>query len=190
MVRFISLVILEIAKWLTMTFAISLLSWLSLDIIVVDSRRWPSQPLCWNRKEEPQAQATRTVAQLVLHGCQVPRYAHTRLLRQVIAALRLFYPIGCFAITTVFSHAQTVVLCGACSSVLCQPTGGKARLTEGTHPLFNAALRRLRMTNTRYRKLIPTEELGFPSWSPFIILHCTLVFASLSVTPVRVFSHG
>ncbi|PSR73156.1 hypothetical protein EW026_g373 [Hermanssonia centrifuga] len=39
---------------------------------------------------------------------------------------------GCFAITTVFSHAQTVVLCGACTSVLCQPTGGKARLTEGS----------------------------------------------------------
>ncbi|KAF7437098.1 40S ribosomal protein S27 [Pleurotus ostreatus] len=39
---------------------------------------------------------------------------------------------GCFAITTVFSHAQTVVLCGSCSSVLCQPTGGKARLTEGS----------------------------------------------------------
>jgi len=38
---------------------------------------------------------------------------------------------GCFAITTVFSHAQTVVICGSCSTVLCQPTGGKARLTEG-----------------------------------------------------------
>ncbi|KAI3630156.1 hypothetical protein MIR68_001770 [Amoeboaphelidium protococcarum] len=38
---------------------------------------------------------------------------------------------GCFAITTVFSHAQTVVLCHACSAVLCQPTGGKARLQEG-----------------------------------------------------------
>ncbi|KAI6134162.1 ribosomal protein S27-domain-containing protein [Pisolithus croceorrhizus] len=37
---------------------------------------------------------------------------------------------GCFAITTVFSHAQSVVLCGSCASVLCQPTGGKARLTE------------------------------------------------------------
>uniref|UniRef100_A0A8C9SE56 Ribosomal protein S27, isoform 2 n=1 Tax=Scleropages formosus TaxID=113540 RepID=A0A8C9SE56_SCLFO len=34
-------------------------------------------------------------------------------------------------ITTVFSHAQTVVLCVGCSTVLCQPTGGKARLTEG-----------------------------------------------------------
>ncbi|KAG9318367.1 ribosomal protein S27-domain-containing protein [Chiua virens] len=38
---------------------------------------------------------------------------------------------GCFAITTVFSHAQSVVLCGSCASILCQPTGGKARLTEG-----------------------------------------------------------
>ncbi|XP_015102137.1 small ribosomal subunit protein eS27-like [Vicugna pacos] len=37
---------------------------------------------------------------------------------------------GCYKITTVFSHAQTVVLCVGCSSVLCQPTGGKARLTE------------------------------------------------------------
>ena len=30
-----------------------------------------------------------------------------------------------------FSHAQTVVLCVSCSMVLCQPTGGRARLTEG-----------------------------------------------------------
>uniref|UniRef100_A0A672T7E9 40S ribosomal protein S27 n=1 Tax=Sinocyclocheilus grahami TaxID=75366 RepID=A0A672T7E9_SINGR len=39
---------------------------------------------------------------------------------------------GCYKITTVFSHAQTVVLCVGCSTVLCQPTGGKARLTEGS----------------------------------------------------------
>ncbi|GMI73945.1 hypothetical protein HRI_001063800 [Hibiscus trionum] len=38
---------------------------------------------------------------------------------------------GCFNITTVFSHSQTVVVCGNCQTVLCQPTGGKARLTEG-----------------------------------------------------------
>jgi small subunit ribosomal protein S27e len=38
---------------------------------------------------------------------------------------------GCVNITTVFSHAQTVVICSACSTVLCQPTGGKVRLTEG-----------------------------------------------------------
>ncbi|GFZ49647.1 40S ribosomal protein S27 [Saitozyma sp. JCM 24511] len=38
---------------------------------------------------------------------------------------------GCFQITTVFSHASTVVTCNNCQQVLCQPTGGKARLTEG-----------------------------------------------------------
>ncbi|XP_064389397.1 small ribosomal subunit protein eS27 [Halichondria panicea] len=38
---------------------------------------------------------------------------------------------GCYKITTVFSHAQTVVLCVSCSTVLAQPTGGRARLTEG-----------------------------------------------------------
>ncbi|XP_043832269.1 40S ribosomal protein S27-like [Dromiciops gliroides] len=37
---------------------------------------------------------------------------------------------GCYKITTVFSHAQMVVLYVGCSTVLCQPTGGKARLTE------------------------------------------------------------
>ncbi|XP_021571985.1 40S ribosomal protein S27-like [Carlito syrichta] len=39
---------------------------------------------------------------------------------------------GCYKITTIFSHAQTVVLCVGCSTVLCQPTGGKARFTEGS----------------------------------------------------------
>ncbi|XP_074043448.1 small ribosomal subunit protein eS27-like [Macrotis lagotis] len=38
---------------------------------------------------------------------------------------------GCHKITMVFSHTQTVVLCVGCSTVLCQPTRGKARLTEG-----------------------------------------------------------
>ncbi|KAG8217411.1 ribosomal protein S27-domain-containing protein [Butyriboletus roseoflavus] len=48
-----------------------------------------------------------------------------------ILCLHTCRPVGCFAITTVFSHAHSVVLCGSCASVLCQPTGGKARLTEG-----------------------------------------------------------
>ncbi|OEH74079.1 ribosomal protein rps27 [Cyclospora cayetanensis] len=38
---------------------------------------------------------------------------------------------GCYSIATVFSHAQTVVLCGSCNVMLCQPTGGKCKLTEG-----------------------------------------------------------
>lgn len=35
---------------------------------------------------------------------------------------------GCLDITTVFSHAQTVVICQNCSKVLCQPTGGVCTL--------------------------------------------------------------
>ncbi|XP_062964340.1 small ribosomal subunit protein eS27-like [Cynocephalus volans] len=38
---------------------------------------------------------------------------------------------GCSKITPVFSHAQLVVWCIGYSTVLCQPTGEKARLTEG-----------------------------------------------------------
>lgn len=37
----------------------------------------------------------------------------------------------CCCSTTVFSHSQTVVVCPSCNTVLCVPTGGKARLTEG-----------------------------------------------------------
>lgn len=40
-------------------------------------------------------------------------------------------PPGCYRITTIFSHAQTVVPCTGCSLILCQPRGGKCRLTEG-----------------------------------------------------------
>ena len=49
---------------------------------------------------------------------------------------RFLFALGCYKITTVFSHAQTVVCCVGCSQVLCQPSGGKARLTEGTKILF------------------------------------------------------
>ncbi|KXS10661.1 40S ribosomal protein-like protein S27-1 [Gonapodya prolifera JEL478] len=38
----------------------------------------------------------------------------------------------CFTISILFSHAQTVVPCPRCATVLCQPTGGKARLAEGS----------------------------------------------------------
>ncbi|XP_031222211.1 40S ribosomal protein S27-like [Mastomys coucha] len=39
--------------------------------------------------------------------------------------------LGCYKIPTAFSHAQTVVLCVGCSTVLCQPPGGTAMLTAG-----------------------------------------------------------
>ncbi|KAJ9450252.1 40S ribosomal protein S27 [Diplonema papillatum] len=39
---------------------------------------------------------------------------------------------SCSKVTVVFSHASTVVMCAACSAVLAQPAGGKARLTAGS----------------------------------------------------------
>uniref|UniRef100_A0A8C7Y2M6 40S ribosomal protein S27 n=1 Tax=Oryzias sinensis TaxID=183150 RepID=A0A8C7Y2M6_9TELE len=39
--------------------------------------------------------------------------------------------LGCYRITTVFSHAQTAVVCPGCSVVLCSPSGGKCRVTSG-----------------------------------------------------------
>ncbi|XP_019514272.1 PREDICTED: 40S ribosomal protein S27-like [Hipposideros armiger] len=38
---------------------------------------------------------------------------------------------GCYKITTACSHAQRAVFRVSSSTVLCQPTGGKARLPEG-----------------------------------------------------------
>ncbi|XP_037530599.1 40S ribosomal protein S27-like [Nematolebias whitei] len=37
----------------------------------------------------------------------------------------------CFRITTIFSHAHTVVACPGCLTILCRPRGGKCRLTAG-----------------------------------------------------------
>lgn len=39
---------------------------------------------------------------------------------------------GCYNISTIFSHAQTACTCPGCNAVLCYPTGGKARLVDGT----------------------------------------------------------
>ncbi|KAL8139540.1 hypothetical protein V2J09_005561 [Rumex salicifolius] len=47
--------------------------------------------------------------------------------RRFVEVDRMIIYVG----TTVFSHSQTVVVCGNCQTVLCQPTGGRARLTEG-----------------------------------------------------------
>ncbi|XP_012636432.1 small ribosomal subunit protein eS27-like [Microcebus murinus] len=38
---------------------------------------------------------------------------------------------GCYKITMALSHAQMVVLCVGCSTVLHKPIGGKTKLTEG-----------------------------------------------------------
>merc|ERR1711976_231047 len=44
---------------------------------------------------------------------------------------RLVQAPNSFKIRTIFSHAQSVVVCQGCASIMSQPTGGKARLTSG-----------------------------------------------------------
>jgi len=38
---------------------------------------------------------------------------------------------GCLNVNVIFSNPSTVIHCSSCSTILCQPTGGKGRLTEG-----------------------------------------------------------
>ena len=104
----------------------------------------------WGGEEDAQEEASCTESQLLLHGCEMSRYSFlhadspqqtsTTSALSICVNMPLFWskiPVcflpGCYKITTVFSHAQTVVLCVGCSTVLCQPTGGKARLTEGQY---------------------------------------------------------
>jgi len=70
----------------------------------------------------------------LLHPTEESERRKHKLKRLVQAPNSYFMDVkcpGCYEITTVFSHAQTVVVCGSCNTVLCQPTGGRARLTEG-----------------------------------------------------------
>lgn len=68
---------------------------------------------------------------------------------------------GCYKITTVFSHAQGVVVCTGCSTILCQPTGGRAKLTEGKN---DCCLRLDLVSNklfisSHFRMQLPQEAL-------------------------------
>ncbi|KAF9898481.1 40S ribosomal protein S27 [Lobosporangium transversale] len=63
------------------------------------------------------------------------REAQTHKLKRVVQSPDSFYMdvkcSACQTITPLFSHAATVVSCPKCSTVLAQPTGGRARLSEG-----------------------------------------------------------
>ncbi|KAH8856587.1 40S ribosomal protein S27 [Schistosoma japonicum] len=55
---------------------------------------------------------------------------------------------GCLKIQIVFSHAQTAVVCPGCDRVLCQPTGGRARLADGNllqSCFFNSCIYRMQL---------------------------------------------
>ncbi|KAL3699527.1 hypothetical protein R1sor_017549 [Riccia sorocarpa] len=61
---------------------------------------------------------------LLNHLAELEKRKHK--LKKLVQSPSLFFMDvkcqGCFNITTVFSHSQTVVTCLNCSSVLCQPT--------------------------------------------------------------------
>lgn len=96
---------------------------------------------------------------------------------------------GCFAITTVFSHAQTVVLCGSCSTVLSQPTGGKARLTEGesfssfkTYFSFITFQAAHSVERTKFSKLKLLSTKYIPLQRALAAIILSITFALLSVS--------
>lgn len=41
------------------------------------------------------------------------------------------FTLGCYKIKTVFSHIQDKVRCDGCQVILCRPTGGKGKLSDG-----------------------------------------------------------
>jgi small subunit ribosomal protein S27e len=87
-----------------------------------------------NSVELSSANSERIMPRDLLHPSPEEEARTHKLKRLVQSPNSFFMDIkcpGCFQITTVFSHAQTVVLCQGCNIHLCEPTGGKARLTEG-----------------------------------------------------------
>jgi hypothetical protein len=97
----------------------------------------------------------------------MPRCVKTPSRPLVLLLIQSRIRVGCFNISTVFSHAQSVVICSSCSSVLCQPTGGRARLTEGEHRfLYGIPLVLILFS----REFIPSEEL---STLPVVHTACT-----------------
>ncbi|KAG0314910.1 40S ribosomal protein S27 [Linnemannia gamsii] len=75
-----------------------------------------------------------TLAEDILHP-SLAKEATTHKLKRVVQSPDSFYMDvkcnACHTITTIFSHADTVVNCPKCSNVLSQPTGGLAKLSEG-----------------------------------------------------------
>jgi small subunit ribosomal protein S27e len=70
----------------------------------------------------------------LLHPRQASEQRKHKLKRLVQSPNSFFMDVkcvGCYQITVVFSHATSVVTCPACGVILSQPTGGKAKLTEG-----------------------------------------------------------
>ena len=86
--------------------------------------------------------------------------------------------------TTVFSHSQTVVVCSSCSAVLCTPTGGKARLTEGVSDITTQSYSAHLMLNQLAKRRVIRAQLWFCASLMFarvIVLGCGPIAFSFRV---------
>lgn len=76
-----------------------------------------------------------TLAEDILNP-SAAKQAQSHKLKRVVQSPDSFYMdvkcAGCHTITPLFSHADTVVNCQKCFAVLSQPTGGLAKLSEGS----------------------------------------------------------
>merc|ERR1711941_252609 len=87
-----------------------------------------------NLTKNPKKNKTMPLAIDLLHPSLACEKAKHKKKRLVQAPNSFFMDVkcpNCFKIRTIFSHAQSVVVCRGCSSIMSQPTGGKARLTSG-----------------------------------------------------------
>ncbi|XP_025195674.1 40S ribosomal protein S27-like [Melanaphis sacchari] len=74
------------------------------------------------------------LAKSILHPSAVEDLRTHKLKRLVPRPNSYFMDIkcpGCYKIKTVFSHVQENVKCDGCLIVLCRPTGGKGKLSDG-----------------------------------------------------------
>ena len=90
---------------------------------------------------------------------------------------------GCYKITTVFSHAQTVVLCVSCSTVLAQPTGGRARLTEGKDSVCVVCMYMWYKVYSRYQPNLLPVGMFLPLLITFVDSHKSLYTIRVDVHP-------
>ncbi|PBP26028.1 40S ribosomal protein S27, partial [Diplocarpon rosae] len=108
---------------------------LTSALYVSNTHQIDERPVSHSNKHKSRQQTLKMVLAVDLLNPTPAAEARKHKLKNLVPAPRSFFMDvkcpGCFTITTVFSHAQTVVICAGCSTVLCQPTGGKARLTEG-----------------------------------------------------------
>merc|ERR1712173_52817 len=84
--------------------------------------------------KKPYQKITMPLAVDLLHpslACEKAKHKKKRLVQAPNSFFTDVKCPNCFKIRTIFSHAQSVVVCQGCSSIMSQPTGGKARLTSG-----------------------------------------------------------